>query len=192
MKRSLGARTLVYPTPVFLVGTYDQRGAPNIMTAAWAGICCSRPPCLAVSLRSATHSHGSILRGKAFTISVVGADQVRAADFAGIYSGRDRDKFEELQLTPVRSTLVDAPYVDQAPLVLECALRHVHELGLHTQFVGEILDVKAEESTLNEKGLPCIDRVDPLIYASGDQSYYRVGERVAAAFSVGRDPHDAK
>jgi len=188
MKRSLGARALVYPTPAFLVGTYDPDGRPNIMTAAWAGICCSRPPCLAVSLRKATHTHGSILHRKAFTISVATTAQVREVDFAGIYSGRDRDKLDDLGLTAVRSSLVDAPYIDEAPLVLECELRHAHELGLHTQFVGEILDVKAEESTLDERGLPLIDRVDPLIYAAGDQSYYKVGQRVAQAFSAGRDP----
>jgi len=187
MKRSLGPRTLVYPTPAFLVGTYDAAGKPNVMTAAWAGICCSRPPCVAVSLRKATYSHGSILERRAFTISVPSAEQVREADYAGIYSGRDRNKLEVLGLTAVASELVAAPYVAECPLVLECELRHVHELGLHTQFVGEILDVKAEEATLDERGLPLIEKVDPLIYATGDQSYYRVGPRVARAFSVGRE-----
>jgi flavin reductase (DIM6/NTAB) family NADH-FMN oxidoreductase RutF len=187
-KKSVGARTLVYPTPVFLVGTYDSDGRPNIMTAAWSGICCSRPPCIAVSLRAATHSHAAIGQRKAFTISVPSAAQVREADYAGIYSGRDEDKFEALGLTPVRSDLIDAPFVDEAPLVLECALRHVHELGLHTQFVGEILDVKADPATLDEEGLPDIARVDPLIYATGSKSYHRVGERVAPAFTVGRKP----
>ena len=187
-KKSLGAKTLVYPTPVFLVGTFDADGRPNIMTAAWAGICCSRPPCVAVSLRKATHSHGSINERRAFTVSIPGAEHVREADYAGIYSGRDEDKFAALGLTPVRSELVDAPFVDEAPLVLECELRHVHELGLHTQFVGEIMDVKADPATLNEKGLPRISSVDPLIYATGDRSYFRVGERVADAFSVGKKP----
>lgn len=187
MKRSIGAKTLVYPTPVFLVGSYDPAGKPNLMTAAWAGICCSRPPCVAVSLRKATYTHGNISESRAFTINIPGADQVREADYAGIYSGRDRDKFQTLGLTAVASERVRAPYVAEFPLVLECELRHVHELGLHTQFVGEILDVLAEESTLDPRGMPQIDRVDPLIYAVGDQSYYRVGERVAQAFSVGRE-----
>ena len=186
MKRSLGAKTIAYPTPVFLVGTYDAGGRPNIMTAAWAGICCSRPPCVAVSLRKATYSHGSIGLRQAFTVSVPSASMVYEADYAGIYSGRDEDKFEALGLTPVRSELVDAPYVDQCSLVLECKLEHTHELGLHTQFVGQILDVKAEEGVLNERGRPDISKVAPLIYAGGNQAYFAVGEEVAAAFSVGK------
>ena len=70
MKKSLGAKTLVYPTPVFVVGTYDANGKPNVMTASWGGICCSQPPCVAVSLRKATATYGNIVARKAFTISI--------------------------------------------------------------------------------------------------------------------------
>jgi flavin reductase (DIM6/NTAB) family NADH-FMN oxidoreductase RutF len=70
MKRSLGAKTLVFPTPTWIVGTFDKEGKPNGMTAAWGGICCSDPPCVAVSLRKATYSYGSLIERKAFTVSV--------------------------------------------------------------------------------------------------------------------------
>ncbi len=186
MKRSLGAKTIAYPTPVFLVGTYDGEDRPNIMTAAWAGICCSRPPCVAVSLRKATYSHGSIALKGAFTVSVPSASMVKEADYAGIYSGRDEDKFAALGLTPQRAEHVDAPYVQECPLVLECRLAQTHELGLHTQYVGEILDVKADEEVLDERGRPDIRKVAPLIYSSGNQAYFAVGEEVASAFSVGK------
>lgn len=53
MKKSIGARSLTYATPVFIVGTYDAEGKPNAMAVAWGGICCSKPPCIAVSLRTA-------------------------------------------------------------------------------------------------------------------------------------------
>ncbi len=186
MKRSLGAKALLYPNPVLLVGTYDEAGRPNLMTAAWAGICCSRPPCVSVSLRKATYSHGAIVRGRAFTLSVPSQDQVRAADHAGLTSGRDEDKFQATGLTPVRSELVEAPYVAEAPVVLECRLVHTAELGLHTMFVGEILDVKAEEAVLGERGVPLLERVRPILYAAGEEAYFGVGERLAEAFSVGR------
>ena len=90
MKKSLGAKTLAYPTPVWLVGTYDPEGRPNVMTAAWAGICCSKPPCLAVSLRKATYSYGNIVARQAFTISIPSEAHVKEADYVGIASGRDR------------------------------------------------------------------------------------------------------
>ena len=175
MKRSLGAKTWVYPTPVFVVGTYDQRGRPNAMTASWGGICCSQPPCVAVSLRKATYSHGNIVARKAFTISLPAARQVGQADYFGTASGREVDKFAATRLTPVRSELVDAPYVGEFPLALECRLLHTFELGLHTQFVGEILDVKADEEVLRPDGHPDVDKLQPLIYAPGVQEYFRIG-----------------
>ena len=113
MKKSLGAKTLVYPTPVFVVGTYDKEGKPNVMTASWGGICCSQPPCVAVSLRKATYTHGNILARKAFTISIPSEDHVQQADYFGLVSGRSGDKLAATKLTPVRSELVDAPYVKE-------------------------------------------------------------------------------
>jgi len=186
MKKSLGARTVVYPSPVFIVGTYDDAGKPNIMAAAWAGICCSRPPCVAVSLRKATYSHGNIVSRKAYTVSLPSEEFVKAADYAGIASGRDVNKFETLGLTPVKSELVDAPYVAEFPLVLECRLLHTVEIGLHTQFVGEILDVKADESVLDERGEPHIERLRPVIFSTSPRAYYGLGAFLGKAFSIGR------
>ena len=186
MKKSIGAKTIVYPTPVFIVGTYDDAGMPNIMAAAWAGVCCSRPPCVAVSLRQATYSYGNIVSRKAYTVSLPSEEFVRAADYAGIASGRNVNKFKTLGLTPVRSDLVDAPYVAEFPLVLECKLLNVVEIGSHTQFIGEILDIKADESVLDENGAPHIERIKPLIFATGSRAYYGVGSFLGDAFSIGR------
>ena len=185
MKKSLGAKTLVYPAPVFVVGTYDKEGKPNLMTASWGGICCSQPPCVAVSLRKATYTHGNLLARKAFTISIPSQDYVRQTDYIGLVSGRDVDKFKATKLTPVKSDVVDAPYVQEFPLVVECRLAHVFELGLHTQFVGEVLDVKAEDSVMDKGGLLEITKVKPLVFAPDAQAYYGIGQFVGQAFSVG-------
>jgi flavin reductase (DIM6/NTAB) family NADH-FMN oxidoreductase RutF len=186
MKKSIGAKTIVYPTPVFVVGTYDDNDRPNVMTVAWGGICCSRPPCVAVSLRKATYSYGNIVRRKAFTVSIPSAAHAKEADYFGMASGRQQDKFSATGLTPVRSELVDAPYVKEFPLVLECKLLHTFELGLHTQFVGEIVDVKADETVLNEKGLPDIEKVQPLVFAPETHRYHAVGQLLGEAFSIGK------
>jgi flavin reductase (DIM6/NTAB) family NADH-FMN oxidoreductase RutF len=186
MKKSLGAKTILYPTPVLIVGTYDANGKPNGMAAAWGGICCSRPPCVSVSLRAATYSHGSIKARQAFTVSVPSERHVVEADYFGLASGRSVDKFAATGLTPVRSELVDAPYVAEFPLVLECKLLHVVEIGLHTEFIGEILDVKADETALDEHGRLDIKRVQPFLYAPENSAYYGVGECLGKAFSIGR------
>ncbi|NVM20657.1 MAG: flavin reductase family protein [Desulfobacterales bacterium] len=186
MKKSIGARTIVFPTPVFVVGTYDKAGKPNVMTAAWAGICCSSPPCVAVSLRKATYTYGNIMEHKAFTISIPSETHVKEADYFGIASGRKADKFSATGLTPVKSDLVDAPYVKEFPLVLECKVLHTLEIGLHTQFVGEILDVKADEAVLGEKRLPDIEKVKPIVFAPEVRGYYGVGDYLGRAFSIGK------
>ena len=186
MKKSLGAKTIIFPTPVLVVGTYDKAGRPNAMTAAWGGICCSRPPCVAVSLRKATYTYGNIIARRAFTISIPSEEHVQQADYFGLVSGKSVDKFAVAKLTPVKSKLVDAPYVKEFLLVLECRLTHMVELGLHTQFVGEILDVKAEAVVLGEGGHVDIKKMKPLVFAPDTQSYYGIGGFMGQAFSVGK------
>ena len=186
MKESLGARTIVYPAPVFVVGTYDKDGKPNVMTAAWGGICCSKPPCLSVSLRKATYSYGNILDRKAFTINIPSEAHARVADFFGIASGKTADKLTAVGLTPVRSDLIDAPYIQEFLLVLECTLLQTLEIGLHTQFIGEIQDVKADASVLDESGIPDIAKIKPILYAPEVRTYYGVGEYIGKAFSIGK------
>ena len=187
MKKSIGAQTLLYPHPVLLVGTYDSEGRPNLMTAAWGGICCSQPPCVAISVRPSRHTHASILAKQAFTVNIPSVDHVREADYVGIASGRKADKFAVAGLTPVRCTQVDAPYMAEAPVVLICRLAHTFELGIHTQFVGEILDCLVDEAALGEKGEPDIEKVRPFLYAGGNRAYYGIGDLLAPAFSVGRE-----
>ncbi len=190
MKKSLGPRTLNYTAPVWIVGTYDTSGRPNGMAVSWGGICCSQPPCLNVSLRKATYSYASLVERQAFTVSVPSDEQVRAADYFGIASGRDVDKFAAAGLTPVRSDRVEAPYVGEFPLVLECRVRHSLEIGLHTLFVGEILDVKAEESVLGPSGFPAVELLRPFVYCPGIKTYQGLAGPLGRAFDIGRTPKD--
>jgi flavin reductase (DIM6/NTAB) family NADH-FMN oxidoreductase RutF len=187
MKKSLGAKPMVYPTPVFVVGTYDKAGRPNVMTAAWAGICCSRPPCVSVSLRKATYTYSNIIEHRAFTISIPSQDHIKQVDYFGMVSGEKKDKLSATRLTPVKSELVNAPYVQEFSFVLECKLLHTFEIGLHTQFIGEILDIKAEEAVLGENGLPAIEKVKPFLYAPEYRTYYGVGEFLGKAYSIGKE-----
>jgi flavin reductase (DIM6/NTAB) family NADH-FMN oxidoreductase RutF len=187
MKRSLGAKTILFPAPVLVVGTYDQAGKPNVMTVAWGGICCSEPSCVAVSLRKATYSYGNILERKAFTVNIPSEVYVKEADYFGIATGKRQDKFAATKLTPVKSDLVDAPYVGEFPLVLECRLLHTVEIGLHTQFIGEILDLKADESVLGVRGMPEMEKVKPIVYGPNVRSYYGVGKHLGRSFSMGKE-----
>lgn len=186
MKKSFGSKTLAFPNPVWCVGSFDANGQPNLMTIAWGGICCSSPPAVTISLRKATYTYGNIMERMAYTINIPSVKHAREADYVGMISGKRENKFETTGLTPIKSELVDAPYVDDFPMILECNVIHTHEIGLHTQFIGEILDVKVDEATLTDKGLPDMDKVAPFIYASEIQSYHRIGDKIGNAFNIGK------
>ena len=186
MKKSLGANPLVYPTPVWAIATYNEDGSSNAMCAAWGGICCSKPPCLAVSLREATLSHGNIMKRKAFTVNIGTEAFAAQVDYFGLSTGRNVDKFAATGLTASASTLVDAPFIEEFPLIIECTLQQVVEVGLHTQFIGEIMDVKADENIIDNQDLRDIELLRPLIFSPVARHYHGVGNFVAQAFEVGK------
>jgi flavin reductase (DIM6/NTAB) family NADH-FMN oxidoreductase RutF len=186
VKKSFGAKPLIHPTPVWVVGVYDDNGKSNAMTIAYGGICCGNPPCVTVSLRKATYSYACIVARKAYTLNVPSASQLAAADYFGIASGRNEDKFAATGLTPVKSELVDAPYIAEFPLILECKLLHTLEIGLHTQFVGEIIDVKADEDVIGADGFPDVKKIAPIVYAPSCSAYYGIGDPLDKAYAVGK------
>lgn len=186
MKKSLGAKALLCPCPVVVVGTYDKEGKPNIMTAAWCGVVNSKPPNISVSLRKATYSYDSIIEKQAFTVSIPSDNYVGETDHVGVFSGKDTDKFAANKLTAVKSDLVDAPYVSEFPMVLECRLIKYDDLGLHTIFIGEVVDVKVDESCLNDNGKPDLKKLNPFTYIPAEGSYYGLGELLGRAFQAGK------
>jgi flavin reductase (DIM6/NTAB) family NADH-FMN oxidoreductase RutF len=186
MKKSIRVDTLAYPNPVWCVGSYDAKGKPNVMTAAWGGICCSKPAAVTVSLRKATYTFGCIMARGAYTISVPSRKYVAEADYFGIVSGKNTDKFAATGLTPVRSDKVDAPYVGEFPLIIECHVLHTHEIGLHTQFIGGIAGIKADEDLLNDKEIPFMEQVDPFVYGNGLREYWSLGEYIGQGFGIGK------
>jgi len=186
MKKSLGAKTLVYPTPVLIIGTYDNDGKPNMMTVAWGGICCSNPPCIAISLRKATYSYKSITQRRAFSINIPSEKYVIESDYIGIVSGKREDKFLRTGLTAGRCEHVDAPYIEEFLINLECRLLHTIEIGLHTQFIGEIIDTKVDISVLDESNLPDIEKVKPILFAPENRAYHGIGRFLGPAFSLGK------
>ncbi len=193
MKNSLGPGILGFPAPIFIVGSYDKEKNPNVMNAAAGGICCLSPPCIYVSLREATYTYHNIMNKKAFTVSIPPVEYVKEADYFGLASGKNVNKFEVSGLAPVKSELVDAPFVDEFPVVLECKLKETVNLGSHTMFVGEVLDLKADKEVLVEitsKSGKKLTRIDPekflpLVFDMSTRNYYKPGEKAGDGFSDG-------
>lgn len=141
---------------------------------------------MAISLRKSRYSYENILHRKAFTVNIPCADQVVIADYCGLVSGRKADKFAAAKITAVRSEKVDAPYIDECPMVVECKLIAHVEVGIHVHLIGKICDAKVDESLIAEDHLPDIMRIKPLIYAPERRSYHTMGPCLAEAFSSGK------
>ena len=176
MKISLGSGVFALPSPVWVVGSYGVHEQPNIMVVAWGAICCTEPPCLSLSVRKHRATYAGIVEHGAFTINVPSRDYLAEVDYMGMVSGINSDKFSTTGLTAVQSERVNAPYVQEFSLVLECTLLHHLEIGTHTQFIGQVIDVKADSEILNEQGVPMANKVDPLLCSAGERAYYSLGE----------------
>jgi flavin reductase (DIM6/NTAB) family NADH-FMN oxidoreductase RutF len=185
-KASLGARTVVIPTPVWVIGSYDKEGKPNVMTSSWVGICCSKPATLMICLREATYTHGNIMERKAFTVNIGSESSAHQAAYVGRVSGRNVDKFKRTGLTPIKSSLVDAPYIKEFPMIVECRLTKTVELGSHTMFIGEIKDVKADQPILSEAGVPDIEKLKPFVFAPGSSKFYGIGRSLGSVSDLAK------
>ncbi|PKN20821.1 MAG: flavoredoxin [Deltaproteobacteria bacterium HGW-Deltaproteobacteria-6] len=186
MKKSFGALTLVYPTPVWVIGTYDKEGKPDAATVAWGGVCSSKPPAVAISLRKSRYTYENIIDRQAFTVNIPSSAQVMIADYCGIVSGRSVDKFAAAKINAVKSDKVDAPYIQEFPMIVECKLIGQTDVGIHTHFIGEILDVKVDESMLGDGGLPDILKIDPVVYVPEKRDYHGIGKYLGKAFDAGK------
>jgi flavin reductase (DIM6/NTAB) family NADH-FMN oxidoreductase RutF len=184
---SLGAKTWIIPTPVWVIGSYDKDGKPNVMTSSWVGICCSKPATLMTCLREATYTYGNIMERKAFSVNIASESYAPYAAYIGSVSGRDVDKFETTGLTPVKSALVDAPYIKEFPLVIECKLKQTVELGLHTMFIGEIIDVKADRSILSEEDVPNIEKLKSFVFTPGSSKFYGIGKLIGNVSDLAKE-----
>ena len=170
---------LLNPVPAVLVSCADAEGNANVMTAAWAGTVCSDPVMVSVSIRKSRYSHDMIVNSGEFVMNLTSRDLVKAADFVGIKSGRNIDKFNlfgDLHLTRQKSQMVKAPSIAESPLCLECKVKQVLELGSHDMFLAEVVCTTVDESIVDENGRLDLDKADLVAYSHGE--YYALGEKL--------------
>lgn len=181
MRKNFGAKSWLYPMPVFVVGTYNEDGTPNAMNAAWGGMYDDEK--IMICLSSDHMTTKNIKRTGAFTVSFATADTVVGSDYVGIVSGNKvPDKFARAGFTATRSELVDAPIINELGVTLECRLVRFNEDGV---CIGDILNVSADESVLSPDGKIDAKLLNPIIYDGATHAYFTFGERVGTAFSDG-------
>lgn len=180
MRKNFGAKPLLYPQPVMIIGTYDENGKANAMNAAWGGIVGMNEIVVDLGSHKTTDN---ILKTKAFTVSVADTEHMVACDYVGVVSGNNEpDKMKKAGFTTSKSEFVNAPMINELPLVLECELKQVID---GSKFIGEIKNVSADESILGEDGEVDLDKFHPITYDTVHYGYYELGKRVGNAFKDG-------
>ena len=181
MRKNFGAKPILYPQPVFIVGSYDENGIPDAMNAAWGGLSGSTQITMALGPKHKTVKN--ILVRKAFTVSMGTLSQLLACDYVGLVSGNVvEDKFARAGFHAVKSEFVDAPLIEELPLALECRLVS-YDPESH-RMVGEIVNICADESILTDGKIDPI-KLQPITYDGSDRTYYVLGPKVGTAFSDG-------
>ena len=182
MRKNFGKKTWLYPMPVLIVGTYDEGGNPNAMNAAWGGIYDTN--LVMVCLADDHKTTENIRKTGAFTLSFATADTVVPCDYVGIVSGNDvPDKFERAGFSATKSEFVNAPLINELPMAVECKLLKFNEDGI---CIGEIVNVSADESVLNDEGKIDAKKMNPISYDSSNHVYWTLGEIAGRAFSDGK------
>jgi len=144
--------TILNPVPVVMVSCCGREGKPNIITVAWAGTINSKPPMVSISIRKERYSYNLIKEKGQFVINLTTRKLAFAADFCGVKSGRDVDKFEVLKLTQEKASVVDVPMIKESPVNIECTVKDIIELGSHDMFIAQIEAVSVDESLIDKKG----------------------------------------
>lgn len=165
---------MVYPLPAVMVSVADAQGKPNIITLAWVGTVCTNPPMVSISVRPERYSHSILKETGEFVINLTTKELTFATDYCGVKSGRDVDKFKEMNLTPLPADQVKAPLIGESPVCIECRVREVLELGSHDMFLADVLAVHVDEKYLDESGKFHLEQAEPIVYSHGD--YLATGE----------------
>lgn len=173
------------PLPAVMVSCKRPGEKPNIITVAWTGTVCSSPAMVSISVRPDRYSYDIIKETGEFVINLTTEKLARATDYCGVRSGRDVDKFAEMNLTAGRSVHVDAPYIEECPVNIECRVQQILELGSHHMFIAEVLGVDIDDRYLDEKGKFRLNEANPIVYSHGE--YFGIGRKLGSfGYSVRR------
>lgn len=177
MKQNWKPGTLIYPLPAAMISCGSHPDEYNILTVSWLGTICSNPPMCYISVRPERRSYEIIKRNMEFVINLTTEELARATDWCGVRSGKDYNKFREMDLTPAKATVVSAPVIQESPLCIECRVKEIIPLGSHDMFISDVVNVQADNKYFDaETGKFDMQSARLLAYSHGN--YYGLGEHI--------------
>jgi flavin reductase (DIM6/NTAB) family NADH-FMN oxidoreductase RutF len=176
--------TMIYPLPAVMVSCGGEPAEYNIITISWTGTICTDPAMCFISVRPTRHSYGIIKKNGCYVINLTTKSLAYAADWCGVKSGKDHNKFREMDLKPVPAVKVNAPMIKESPVNIECVVKEIKELGSHHMFISEVVAVHADKKYYDEEtGIFRLSNAEPLCYLHG--KYYETGKFIGKfGFSV--------
>lgn len=175
-KQSWKPGNMLYPVPAVMVSCQRENEKPNIITVAWAGTICTNPAMLSISVRPERYSYNIIKETKEFVINLVTSDLVYATDYCGVKSGRDVDKFKEMNLHKSISKVVKAPGIEESPVNIECCVKEIKELGSHHMFISEVVSVNIDDKYMDKTGKFNLNKAGLVSYSHGE--YFELGKKL--------------
>lgn len=167
---------MLYPVPAVMVSCQRKQEKPNIITVAWTATINTVPPMLSVSIRPERYSYSIIRDTGEFAVNLVTKDLLRAADFCGVKSGRDTDKFYEMKLTPFPSKVISVPGIAESPVIIECRVQQIVPLGSHDLFLAEVMGVTIEDDFMQKDGRFDLNTAGLIAYSHGE--YFELGKKL--------------
>lgn len=190
-KENFRPGNMLYPIPAVMVSCGSKEHKPNIITIAWAGTVCSNPAMVSISIRKERHSYEIIKESGEFVINLVNEELTYQADYCGVKSGRNEDKFTTTKLTPIMGKLEYAPMIGEAPVAIECKVKQIIPLGTHDMFVAEVINVAVDKKYMDESGKFHLNQSKLMVYSHGE--YYGLGKYLGKfGYSVQKDKKKAK
>lgn len=175
-KQSWKPGNMLYPVPAVMVSCQRENEKPNIITVAWAGTICTNPAMLSISVRPERYSYNIIKETKEFVVNLVTSDLAYATDYCGVKSGRDVDKFKEMNLHKSISKVVKAPGIEESPVNIECRVVEIKELGSHHIFIAEVVSVNIDDKYMDKTGKFNLNKAGLVSYSHGE--YFELGKKL--------------
>lgn len=175
-KQSWKPGNMLYPVPAVMVSCQRENEKPNIITVAWAGTICANPAMLSISVRPERYSYNIIKETKEFVVNLVTSDLAYATDYCGVKSGRDVDKFKEMNLHKSISKVVKAPGIEESPVNIECCVKEIKELGSHHMFIAEVVSVNIDDKYMDKTGKFNLNKAGLVSYSHGE--YFELGKKL--------------
>ena len=179
-KRDFKGSVVLNPVPVVLISSRNNERKDNVFTVGWVGTVCTRPPMLSISIRPERLSYDYIKESMEFVVNIPHAGMTKEVDFCGVRSGKKIDKIKEMKFTMKECSNINAAYIEECPINIECKVKQIVSLGSHDMFISEVLSSHINEELIDEKGKIHFEKGDLLAYCHGE--YYKLPRKSLGSF----------